>query len=187
MRALRSCAKLGEEFVSVNPGYKDERHSHGTGQSIVGGSIDEPISLLDILVIIDEYLSKSPVRVTTESIRPTHSHDGTENLFSHRHALRVLGQDDSRLHKVPFRIIGASPVEDLATLFLGLVDIPHDFIESRLSTGEKTHEQIDKSIVESTHITGPMKLSHCSEGPTLIFAVSSSSCALNCGQIELAT
>ena len=34
-----------------------------------------------------------------------HSENGSEDLVRHRNRLRVLGQDDCRLHEIPLRVV----------------------------------------------------------------------------------
>ena len=72
--------------------------------------------------------------------------------------------------------------QDFATRILRFLDITSNGIICTPSTIEHTTYQLRSTTTEiacSTYMTGPTKLSHWVQGPTLIFAISSRNCVLN--------
>ena len=80
------------------------------------------------------------------------------------------------------------PVESnhLAVL-LRLGNIVSNLPECRLAAMDDESTALKRPPRTRAYITGPTKFSHLSEGPTLIFAVSSKSICLNWGHTDDAT
>jgi hypothetical protein len=161
------------------------KYVHSSGQSIFSCRIDEFQGFVKVGVFIHIDLQGKIISAgSLTCIWSTHSHDGAEDFLSHRDRLGVLGLDDGRLDKISSRTVGVSTEQNFRALLLSFGNIASDLLECRLAATKGESAAIEIVMKDKAYITGPMKFSHFSEGPTLIFAVSSKSIFLNWGHTD---
>ena len=79
---------------------------HCTSERIHGGRVNELKRLLELRVVIHEHLCH--ILSTNESLQCTmiaHREHRTENLVNHGHGIRVLSENDRRLHEETSRVV----------------------------------------------------------------------------------
>lgn len=94
----------------------------GSGESVLGGSIDDLAGLLEFFVRVDE-----------------NGEDRTEDLVDHGDRLGVLGLNDGGADVETLGVITRASGEDLAAFLLGGADETHDLVV-RVTSDHRTHE-----------------------------------------------
>jgi len=139
--------RVSQEAGSLDQGSTVVRED-GTGQSVLGSSVDKlasllPGRLLGVVPNVTLSLDKSKRRkrlasVSKPEIHPaasTHGDDRSKDLLDHGARLGVFGEDDSGLNVETLGIVPSSSRNNLTTLSLGLFDHSGDLGE-RWSTDD---------------------------------------------------
>jgi hypothetical protein len=79
---------------------------HATGESVSGSRIDQPASLLVLVVLVN-----------------VDRQHGTKDLVDHGDGFRILGENDGRLDVESSRVVSRSSENDLSSGFLRFRDV----------------------------------------------------------------